>query len=296
VTDYGNARLGAWRARLLDVAALRRLADAESPAAFLAILERRDDWRPILHEVAPPGAEPGTAAASAIERYRSERLAALPGWYEPPARPLVEALVMGIDAERALAILRRRRAGESPEAIVATLTGGALLGRAVLARLARAPGSAAAIGLLVRFGLLLPDDGPGLVAAAADAPSDRFERAYADAIRRARLERAAGAGDAAAFVRATLDEESTIRDLVAREAAAIEVGVAGAADHERTAVLGWLDGITRRSRRDPLGMAAVAGYVAALEAMTIRLRAALARVRDAWPAELVGSYLAFGRA
>jgi len=40
----------------------------------------------------------------------------------------------------------------------------------------------------------------------------------------------------------------------------------------------------------------VAGYVAAVEAMTIRLRAALARVRNAWPVELVGSYLAFGRA
>ena len=295
MTDYGNARLGARRARLLDAAALRRLSEAESPAAFLALLERQDDWRPIVEAVAPPGVEPGTAAASAIERYRTSRLAVLPGWYRTPDRELVEALVAGLDAELALAVLRRRRAGESPEAIGATLAGGATLDQAQLGRLARAPGPAAAIGLLIRFGLLLPEDGLRLgAAAAADAPTERFERAYSVAVQRARLERAAGGGEEAGFVRATLIEEHRIREVAAREA--VDLGLADAADHERSAYLAWLDSTARRARRDPLGMAAVAGYVAAVEAMTIRLRAALARVRNAWPVELVGSYLAFGRA
>lgn len=294
MVDYGNARIAALRAGLLDGPAFHRLAESGSPAAFLALLERSEDWAPILREVAALGGDPAAAAEAAIERHRSERLGALPGWYDSPARSFVEALVMSLDAERALAILRRRRAGESPESIGTTIVGGALLGPAELGRLARAPGVASAIGLLVRFGLIGVDDGPGLVAAAAlDVPAERFERAFAAAVDRARLSRTWGRGPDAALVRGVLAEEGRIREAAAREMT--DTGPATAALVERTAELERLDRLARRARRDPLGIGVVAGYIAAVEAQAIRLRAALARVRAGWTSELVGSYLALGR-
>jgi vacuolar-type H+-ATPase subunit C/Vma6 len=294
MVDYGNARIAVLRARLLDGPALHRLAESGSTAAFLALLERSDDWAPILREVAPLGGDPALAAEAAIERHRSERLGALPGWYDAPARGLVEALVMSLDAERALAILRRRRAGESPESIGTTIVGGALLGPAELGRIARAPGVASAIGLLIRFGLIGVEEGPALVAPAApDGPAERFERAFAAAVDRTRLARAWGRGPDAALVRAVLAEEGRNREVAAREMT--DTGPATAALVERTAELERLDRRARRARRDPLGIGVVAAYVAAVEAQAVRLRAALARVRAGWTPELVGSYLAVGR-
>src|SRR5512143_4260873 len=106
--DYGNARVAALRGRLLDAVAFRRLADADSAGAFLAGLDRLDDWHAIRRETEPLFGEPQAAIEAAIERHRSARLGALAGWYEGPARRLVEALVMPLDGERITAILRRR--------------------------------------------------------------------------------------------------------------------------------------------------------------------------------------------
>ena len=53
---------------------------------------------------------------------------------------------------------------------------------------------------------------------------------------------------------------------------------------ERALTLERLDDEARFGRRDPLGVGTVIGYVAAVEAQAIRLRAILARVRAGWPA------------
>ena len=60
---------------------------------------------------------------------------------------------------------------------------------------------------------------------------------------------------------------------------------------ERALTLERLDGQARSGRRDPLGIGTVVGYVAAVEAQAIRLRAILARVRAGWPAAFTAPYL-----
>src|SRR5512144_1439041 len=105
---------------------------------MLAALERFDDWRPILAEVSAFGAPPAQAVDAAIERHRSRRLASLVGWYPEPVRSLVEALVVYLDAERLVAVIRRRRAGEPPDRIGAAVAPGALLDAEAIGSLARA--------------------------------------------------------------------------------------------------------------------------------------------------------------
>src|SRR3989304_3494266 len=105
--ESGNASIAARRGRLLDGPSLRRLVEAGSAAELLVLLERAEDWRPILREVAPLAADPQSAFEVSVERHRSARLGALPRWYAPPARGLVEALVLPLDAPRRVALLRR---------------------------------------------------------------------------------------------------------------------------------------------------------------------------------------------
>ena len=292
--DYGNARVAALRSRLLDAATLRRLEEAESPAALLVLLERFDDWRPILHELGPLTIDPRTATELAVERHRSARLGGLPPTYGPPALPLVEALVLPLDRERVLEILRRRHADEPPETVAATVDGGALLDARRLAAIARAPGAPAAVRLAGRFGLM------GRTAAEAlargferDAEWPRLEAGLVAASEAAREARAAGPGADAGLVRAVLAAE---RDERAEVAAELEHGgAAAAAELERTRSLARLDRLDATARRDPLGIGAVAGYVAAVEAQAIRLRAILAHVVAGWSRERTGAWLAVGR-
>src|SRR3972149_3407050 len=89
--EYGNARIAAPRGRRRDGPSLRRLGEAGSAAELLVLLERAEDWRPILREVAPLAADPQSAFEVSVERHRSARLGALPRWYAPPARGLAEA-------------------------------------------------------------------------------------------------------------------------------------------------------------------------------------------------------------
>jgi hypothetical protein len=65
---------------------------------------------------------------------------------------------------------------------------------------------------------------------------------------------------------------------------------------EREATLARLERVARAGPRDPLGISAVAGYVAALDAQAIRLRASLARVVAGWGPETARPYLAAGAA
>ncbi len=291
--DYGNARVAALRSRLLDALALVRLEECGSAGAFLSLLERAEDWRIVVREVGPLAADPGAAVELAIERHRTVRLGGLLGWYPPRTRRLIEALVLPLDLERLVAVLRRRRAGEDPERVAAGVVGGALLDSLALARIARAPSAGAALESAARAGLLERRD-----AAAATTALERdgwaaFEAGLTAAVDRARRARAGGGGRDRAAVRAILAREAAIRARVVEELVA--GGAASAASIEREETLARLDRLAREGPRDPLGIGVVAGYAAAVEAQAIRLRAALARASVGWSPRLVAAYRAPGR-
>lgn len=289
--DYGNARVAALRSRLVDQPALRRLSDADSAAAFLAGLERLDDWHAVVRETEPLFGEPQAAIEAAIERHRSTRLGALPGWYEGSARRLVEALVLPLDGERVLSIVRRRSGGAAAAEVVASVIGGALLDTATLAGLARAASLSALVQELPATGLLSVDDAREVAVGIDERRGLRWlETRLTEALDRARDARSAGDGSDARLVRTLLAEERAEREAVARELA--EAGPAAAWLAERTSRLTRLDRQARLGPRHPLGIGAVAGYVGALEAQAIRLRASLTRIVAAWSPDVVAPYLA----
>ena len=291
--DYGNARVAAARSRLLGRVELQQLQDAASPAAMLAILERFEDWRSITAEVASLAAPPSQAIGAAIERHRARRLAAPVRWYPSPIRELVEALAMPLDVERLVAITRRLRAGEPSDQIGAAVPPGALLDADAIGLLARATSlgylldRASAKGLLSR---------PGARAvtrlAAAGATAARIELAIVEAADDARLARASGPGEAARIVTELVVEERGARTQAALDSK--DAGAAMAALEERNTTLARLDRRAALGRRDPLGIGAIVGYVAAVEAGAIRLRAVVARVAAGWPADVVAEYLVVG--
>ena len=289
--DYGNARIAAMRGRLLDRVAISRLGESDTASVMVTQLERSPDWASILRRVAPLGTEASVALETAVEFHRSARLGALPHFYEGRPRRFVEALVLPLDAERAVAVLRRRRAGEAVEAIAGTAVAGALLDAAGIAAMARAPGLAAALLPLWERGVISRADARSIVAAETrGADGGSVEATLKAAIEGARRERVEGRGEEAAALRRLLEHEQA-----AMELAIVELGEAGpmmATVVERTARLARLDALAALGRRDPLGLGAVAGYVAAVEAQAIRLRAMIARVRVHWTAEDVAPYLA----
>ena len=291
--DYGNARVAGMRSRLLDEPTLRRLEEASSAAAFVAVLEQQADVRPFLRDVAPLAA-PGPAVEAAIERHRAARLRALPRLYEGRARRLVEALVIPLDRERILGIVRRRRAGEAPEVVAETIVSGALLGPADLGAIARVPGLAALAGELGRRGLLEPADASALAARieARDEPP-RIEAGLVDGIDRVRLGRAEGRHADQRLVRSMIEDEIRQRSEALEEL--MQAGPSAASLLDRVSLLARLDALSAAAHRDPLGVGPVAGYVAGVEAQAVRIRAALAGVAAGWGRELVGSYLAVGR-
>ena len=297
--EYGNARIAALRGRLLGPGVLRQLAESESPAALLEHLARLDDWQPFV--AAPlPGA--GVAAAGTvgtgsarvvmetIERHRSARLGALPRWYERPARALVEALVLPLDCERVIALLRFRVAGVGPAVALDQVGAGAVLDERQLAEIARAPTLAAAVRLLGDAGLaerraaerlaMLCDRGEAWAA---------VEAGVVEVCLQARRARAAGAGADAVWVREFLSTERAAEHAVFVELS--ERGIEAAASLDRRSTLARLDLLARRARRDPLGIGVVAGYVAAVETQAIRLRAILGRVAGRWNRERAAGYM-----
>ena len=289
--DYGNARIAAMRGRLLGRAAISRLGDSATPAVMVAQLERSADWAPILRRVAPLGTDASAALETAIEFHRSARLGALLPFYDGQDRRFVETLVLPLDAERAVAVLRRRRAREPAEEIATSSVPGALLDATAVASMARAPGPAAALRPLVDRGVIARADALPIIAAETRAArSAVVESMLLAAIDRARWERVSVRGGEAAALRRLLEYEQE-----AREATIVELGQAGptlATILERTTRLARLDALGALGRRDPLVIGAVAGYVAAVEAQAIRLRAMVARVQAHWTAEDAAPYLA----
>jgi hypothetical protein len=255
---------------------------------LLATLGRDPEWRTVVRDVASLGGDPAAAIDVAIERHRSARLAGLPAMYDGRERRLVEALVMPLDGERVLAILRRRRAGESADLIGATIVAGALLDAARLGQIARAAPLSEAVRALARAGLI-PIAAQRPLAAHLDGPWSRTEHELVEALDRARVERAAGRGADARFVQGLIAREIEDRQVAASELAAS--GVAAAVLVERTATLSRLDDVAAGARDDPLGMRPVAAYVAAIGAQAIRLRVAVARVVAGWTAALARPYL-----
>jgi hypothetical protein len=291
--EYGNARIAALRSRLLGPTTLAGLAESATAAVFLATLDRSEDWRPVIRRVGPPVADSRAAVEAAIERHRAGRLGALPGWYTGSARALVEALVLPLDRERIVALLRRRHAGEDGETVSASIVRGAVLDVPALGRVVRAPTLPSAVTELVDHGVVLVADAPRLRALATDTsmwPS--LEAALVEAVERARLARASGRGSEAATVRRSIGEEARIRSFVLDELAAS--GLAAASALDRIESLRRLDRLAATGRRDPLGIGAVAGYVAAIEAQAIRLRAALARTASGWSVGQLGPYRVIG--
>ncbi len=285
--DYGLARVAALRGRLLDASTLGRLRSAPTPAAFLQILERSEDWDPIVRLVAPLGGHPVAAAGAAIERHRSLRIGRLPGWFEPPTRSLVEALVLPLDRERAFAFLRLRRSGADAETIGTLVSPGFLLDSAALGELSRAPTLADVVVGLAARGLVEVETVPELLRRAREAVDPAgwaaFERALDVAIEAVRVRRAVGRSENARFVTALLRREALERRTVAEELDS--GGAASAARLERALLLARLAALVRRARRAPLSIGPVAGYVAAVELQAIRLRAILARLRSGWPGD-----------
>jgi vacuolar-type H+-ATPase subunit C/Vma6 len=288
--DYGNARVAAARSRLLGSDDLQHLLDAPSPTALLALLERLDDWRSIVAEVATLAAPPAQAIGAAIERHRSHRLAALLRWYPSPIRELVEGLVIPLDVERLVAVARRLRAGEPSDQIGAAVPPGALLDADAIGSLARASSFGMLLDRASAKGLLTRAAGRAVTRlAATGAPSNRIELAVVEAADRARLLRASGPGEADRAVREVVLRERAVRMRAATDSR--DAGTAIAALDERNATLARLDQLARLGRRDPLGIGTVIGYVAAVEAGAIRLRAVVASLVAGWPSEVVGEYL-----
>jgi vacuolar-type H+-ATPase subunit C/Vma6 len=289
--DYGNARIAALRSRLFDAAALRRFADAGSTGAFIGLLELSGDWRSILRETTPLTPDPQAAIEASIERHRSARLGALPPMYPPPAHRLVASLVLPLDRERIVSIVRRRSKGETPDSIGATIVGGALLDGAALGAIVRSPSLAALVRSLERADLIAHADAVSIVTALRSGIGQReLEERLVAAFDASRAEWAAGHGPDARAVRTILAREREDRDAVQDELTA--GGASAASLVERTVTLARLDELARTGRRDPLGIGSVAGYVASVEAQAIRLRASLARVVAGWGHDLVGTYLA----
>ena len=296
--DYGNARVAARRADLLGPAALRELANVRSPEELADRLARVRGWESCVASSAQAGQREGPTDAAgvvlaAIELHRSTSLSVLTRWYEPPARDLVEALVLPLDLERVVALLRLRVAGVDADTATTRVAPGALLDRRRLVELARAGIPADALGLLGRGGLLTRATATRLAALAdGRAPWGVVEEALVAAWSAAREARTVGRGAEGAWVRDLLTEERTAARTVATELA--EHGPEGAATLERRLTLARLDLLAGRARHDPLGIGVVAGYVAAVEAQAIRLRAVLSHVSGRWSRARAMAYLSGG--
>jgi vacuolar-type H+-ATPase subunit C/Vma6 len=286
---YGNARIAARRGRLLAPEALERLAESGTLPAATAQLERLPEWRRAIDAARQGVADPAGVLRTAVELHRAAELAALPRWYDGPARRLVEALVMQLDLERLVALLRRRSAGQDAEAINPTLVRGAVLGGDQLADLARLPGSAAVYAALARRGLLAVPAAQALAVRARQGEPAELERLLGAAWEEARFARAGGGGADAASVRQALAEDAEDRAAVAVELA--EGSAAGASLVERSLVLDRAERRARRARRDPEGIGPVIGYVAAIDAQAVRLRVILERLAAGWSRHVARAFL-----
>lgn len=275
--DYGNARVAALRGRLLDAVALRRIAVAPSANAILEILKGQEDWRAIVREATADERDTATAARVAVERHLGLRLGRLPTFFPPPARELVEALVLPLDRDRVLDLVRRRRAGESVASMEASIVPGALLGNADLLALARADSLATFVRGLVPLGLVLAVDALRIAELPPDPPAETVDALLRAGIETAREARIPGRDRESLRVRAIVESERADLEAVAHASATHSPQ---AALIERAATLARLDRLAREDGTDPTGVGTVAGHVAGLEAEALRLRTRLGEIAE----------------
>jgi vacuolar-type H+-ATPase subunit C/Vma6 len=287
--DYGNARIAARRAQLLTPRDHELLADTGSAAGVLAQLERRPTWASAIGSIRSMAGEPDTMLELAIERLRAHELAALPTWYEGQARVLAEVLVVSVDHERIIAIMRRQRAGERAATIVPRIVGGALLDAGRLTTLAHQPTPAHAFALLARWEILDADRAAALTGRAKELGPDAVERAVREALDGTRSARVSGRGANPDRVRTALAEEAAERSAVRDELEAN--GPAAATLVERSLRRQRLARQARAGRRDPSGIGCVIGHVADVEAQAIALRTTLARVTAGWTRRMGRGFL-----
>lgn len=275
--DYGNARVSALRGRLLDAAVLRRVSVAPSAHAILEILGGQEDWRAIVREAVASERETAAAARVAVERHIGVRLGRLPTFFPPPARELVEALVLPLDRDRVLDLVRRRRAGDSVVSMEASIVPGALLGTADLVALARTESLATFARGLVPLGMLLAVDALRLADLPPDPPAETVDTLLRAGIETAREARITGRDRESGRVRAIVESERADLEAVAHATA---IRSPQAALIARAAILARLDRLAREGSADPTGVGTVAGHVAGLEAETLRLRTRLVEIAE----------------
>ncbi len=166
---------------------------------------------------------------------------------------------------------------------------GALLDAARLRRLAASTGPGGPFRELARLDLLDRREAARLAdAAERGVPPGELEVSLCDAWERARSARAADAGEDGDLVGGELQRER--RDRAAVRDALRDTGAADAAALERRLALERMERLARRARRQPLGVAPVLGYHAALEHQALLLRAISARLGGSPPVDGAGAF------
>jgi hypothetical protein len=201
----------------------------------------------------------------------------------------VEALVLPLDRQRVVEIARRQGAGEAAERIVEAVGRGAVLDGAALGALARAADERSVARALAELGLFTRSEARTLAARWHGPDRRELESGIEEAFDAARRRRTVRGGRDGAAIGRLLDAERAERAAVLTELRLN--GPEAAADLEREVHLRRLDALAGRGRRDPLGIGVAIGYVAAVDAEAVRLRAALAAVSRGWSPDRLGAWL-----
>ncbi len=164
--EYGNARLRARRARLLDGADFRRLNEAESLDRMLGLLGDTPYRQDV--EAAVARYDGLHRLDGAVRTHLARSLRDLVSFYRDPEVPLVDLLLERWDLRNVRAILRVHARPEPAPVTEPLVVPAGKLGDAELRELAAQAGVRAAIDLLVAWRLPSLDTVRRLVAARAD--------------------------------------------------------------------------------------------------------------------------------
>lgn len=148
--DFGNARVRARRAELLNGPRYRQLAALDVPGMVAALSET--PYRPDL-EAAATRHRGHRLLDEALSANLARTLRELAGWYTGRAAAAVTLAVSRWDHRNLRAVLRGQMARRDPGEIRAALVPAGSLGAGVLTELAGQPGLRAAIDLMVAWGV-----------------------------------------------------------------------------------------------------------------------------------------------
>ncbi len=134
--DYGNARVRALKAGLLDGPAYRSLAAADLDALIAALADTA--YRADL-QAATPRFGGLRRLEEALRTNLGRTLAMLPGWYDGADADGIRTVLSRWDLRNARTILRGAYGHSPPDEIVALLVPAGSLGESILAELAESP-------------------------------------------------------------------------------------------------------------------------------------------------------------